>query len=78
VGTRSSLTTASRVGRACGTSEPERVSGQESGACCARHGDEFISGFDSTSGEPGERWVICCVDNDMVDRVPEDVNRSYL
>jgi hypothetical protein len=78
VGTCSSLTTASRVGRACGTSEPERASSQKIGACCGRHGDEFISGFDCTSGEPDERWVICYVDNDVVDPVPEDVNRSYL
>jgi len=29
------------------------------------------------SFEPGERWVFCYVDNDVVDPVPEDVNRSY-
>jgi hypothetical protein len=29
------------------------------------------------SFEPGERWAFCYIDNDMIDPVPEIVNRSY-
>ena len=29
------------------------------------------------SFEPGERWAFCYLDNDMIDPVPEDVNRSH-